>query len=73
MSIRLDERFTFRLDATERALIKAVAGRLERDESDTLRFVLREKARALGVPIPGEATTKAGKEMRDGDRSVVER
>jgi hypothetical protein len=38
-----------RLNASERQLAEAVAERLERNESDTVRLLLREKARALGL------------------------
>ena len=38
-----------RLTASERQLAEAVAERLERNESDTVRLLLREKARALGL------------------------
>jgi hypothetical protein len=45
---RLDT-FKLRVNETERKLITVVAQRLERNESDTVRFLLREKARELGV------------------------
>jgi hypothetical protein len=58
---RLDT-FKLRVNETERQLITAVAQRLERTESDTVRFLLREKARELGVM---QTTTK-------DDRHVVQ-
>jgi hypothetical protein len=41
--------FTFRVTSDERRLIGVVAERLDRTESDTVRHLLREKARELGV------------------------
>ena len=38
-----------RLNASERQLAIAVADRLERNGSDLVRYLLREKARELGV------------------------
>jgi predicted KAP-like P-loop ATPase len=45
---RIDN-FTVRLSVAERQLITAIAQRLERTESDTMRLLVREKARELGV------------------------
>lgn len=44
-----NDNFTLRMNAAERQLITAVAQRLDRTESDTVRYLLREKARELGV------------------------
>lgn len=41
--------FTLRVNPIERQLITAVAECLDRTESDTMRYLLREKARELGV------------------------
>ena len=50
-----DGNFTLRMNSDERQLITVVAQRLERTESDTVRYLLREKARALGLlPTPKE-------------------
>jgi antitoxin component of RelBE/YafQ-DinJ toxin-antitoxin module len=38
-----------RLNASERQLAEAVAERMERNESDTVRLLLREKAREMGI------------------------
>jgi len=38
-----------RITIGERELLAAIARRLERTESDTVRFLLREKARTLGI------------------------
>jgi antitoxin component of RelBE/YafQ-DinJ toxin-antitoxin module len=38
-----------RLNANERQLAAAVAERLERNESDTVRLLLRERAREMGI------------------------
>jgi hypothetical protein len=43
------DNFTLRMNSDERQLITVVAQRLERTESDTVRYLLREKARELGV------------------------
>ena len=44
----------FRANDQERQLITAMAQRLERSESDTIRLVLREKARELGIAPTNE-------------------
>jgi hypothetical protein len=44
-----DDNFTLRMNSVERQLITVVAQRLERTESDTVRYLLREKARELGI------------------------
>jgi hypothetical protein len=41
--------FGFRVSDEERGLIKAVADRLQRDESDTIRMIVRNVAQELGV------------------------
>ncbi len=41
--------FGFRVTDEERGLIKAVADRLQRDESDTIRLLVRNVAQELGV------------------------
>ncbi|MCB8944541.1 MAG: ribbon-helix-helix protein, CopG family [Ardenticatenaceae bacterium] len=41
--------FTFRVDDDEKQLIAALAARLQRNQSDTMRLLLRESAQALGV------------------------
>jgi hypothetical protein len=38
-----------RLNANERQLAEAVAGRLERNGSDLVRYLLRKEARELGI------------------------
>ena len=43
------DNFTLRVGGAERQLITIIAQRLERTESDTLRLLVREKARELGV------------------------
>lgn len=48
---RLDT-FTFRVDEEEKQLIAALSARLERNQSDVLRLLLRESARALGILKP---------------------
>ncbi len=41
------ENFTFRVNRDERMLITAVAARLQRNESDTLRYLVRKAAAEL--------------------------
>ena len=41
--------FTMRLNKNERLLIKALANRLERSQSDALRFLVRVAAEELNV------------------------
>ena len=41
--------FGFRVTDEERGLIRAVAERLQRDESDTIRLLVRNIAQELGV------------------------
>jgi hypothetical protein len=41
--------FSFRLTIDERQMITALANRLERNASDAVRLLLREKAHALGL------------------------
>jgi hypothetical protein len=54
------ETFTFRVTPGERRQISAVAERLDRTESDTMRWLLREAARTRGVlPQPNENTNDA--------------
>ena len=43
------DNFTLRMNSDERQLITVVAQRLERTESDTVRYLLREKAREIGI------------------------
>lgn len=56
---RLDT-FTFRVDEEEKRLIAALSARLERNQSDAMRLLLRESARALGVvkSDPKQATVE---------------
>lgn len=43
------DNFTLRVNPTERELIAAVARQLDRTESDTMRLLIREKAREFGL------------------------
>ncbi len=43
--------FGMRVTDEERSLIKAVADRLQRDESDTIRLIVRNVAQELGVTV----------------------
>ncbi len=50
--------FGFRVTDEERGLIRAVAERLQRDESDTIRLLVRNIAQELGVaPVTSSGQT----------------
>jgi hypothetical protein len=52
--------FTFRVTPEERRLIGVVAERLDRTDSDTVRWLIREAARARGLlPQPAVKTNGA--------------
>lgn len=53
------KRFTFYCDQQERALIAAVAERLERSQSDAIRLVMRNVAQELGVASGEQREAKA--------------
>lgn len=44
-----DDSFTLRVNPIERQMIAAIAERLDRTESDTVRVLIHEKARELGI------------------------
>ena len=44
-----EDRFTFLCNSDERRLITALAKRLQRTQSDVVRWLVREAARELGV------------------------
>jgi len=46
--------FGFRTDAEERQLLAEVAKRLERTEGDTMRFLVRQQARNLGITVAAQ-------------------
>jgi hypothetical protein len=47
-----DDTFKLRVNTTERELIAAVAQRLDRNESDAVRLLVKERAREMGI-LPG--------------------
>jgi hypothetical protein len=47
--MRRIQSFGMRMNSSERQLLHTVAQRLERTESDLIRWLIREKARELGV------------------------
>lgn len=61
-----DERFTFLLDRDERQIITALAQRLKRTESDAVRFVVLEAARALEVPDAPTPITAQSQAAQNG-------
>ncbi len=50
--------FGMRVTDEERSLIKAVAERLQRDESDTIRMIVRNVAQELGVTVTKQTERK---------------
>ncbi len=50
--------FGMRVTDEERSLIKAVAERLQRDESDTIRLIVRNVAQELGVTVSAQDDRK---------------
>jgi hypothetical protein len=49
--------FTFRINAEERRLLAALANRLQRSQSDTVRLLIREAAKEL-VTSDGKTKTQ---------------
>ena len=47
--------FQLRVSDEERRVFKAVADRLQRDESDTIRLIIRNVAQELGVAPTNQA------------------
>ena len=43
--------FTLKVNDEEAALIRALAEKLERDQSDAVRWILRDAAKRLGVRV----------------------
>ena len=62
----MDKAVTFMIDDETDELLNTVAQRLERKRADTLRVLIREKARDLQRADlqTGEQTTKTGKGAR---------
>ncbi len=54
------ERFTFLVNESERELIVVLADRLQRSQSDAVRFVVVEKAKKLLNSTPGARTASQG-------------
>lgn len=46
--------FTFRVTEQERKLITEIAAKLDRNDSDAVRYLIRQKARELGIIHPTE-------------------
>lgn len=59
--------FVFRVNQTERGLIEDLATRLNRNQSDAVRFVVCEAAKALAIssPDPAPATAPAPQAHRE--------
>lgn len=52
--------FTFKVNRDERLLIERLAQRLQRTQSDAMRFLIREAARALADDHTGQADQVGG-------------
>lgn len=63
--------FGFRVDESERRMIQQVASRLERNESDALRFLVREAVTALGLKAEGQAVQVKGKAQTEANHANV--
>ena len=53
------ERFTFACDAEERRILVALARRLERSQSDAVRWLIRRAAAEFGATDPAPAPQPA--------------
>lgn len=62
-----EERFTFMVNREERQLIAAVADRLDRTQSDALRWLVKGAAEELGV-APEPEPVPAAKGGQHGQR-----
>jgi uncharacterized protein YcaQ len=47
--MRRKDTFTFRVNETERQVIEQIADKLERSQSDAVRWLIRESARQMGL------------------------
>ncbi len=55
-----EDTFTLRVSANERRILAALAQRLERSQSDAVRFLLRQEAKRLDLlPITPRSATNA--------------
>ena len=59
--------FTLKVNDEEAALIRALAKKLERDQSDAVRWILRDAAKRHGVRV---AARKERKEAGNGEGSA---
>jgi hypothetical protein len=63
--MRRADTFTLRVSERERQVLEALAQRLERTQSDAMRFLLRQEAKRLDLwPIPATPRPAAGLEVR---------
>lgn len=58
--------FTFRVNDQERRLIELLSNRLKRNQSDAVRFVIREAAAALATANPVAETEPLQSEATAG-------
>ncbi|MBM3131216.1 MAG: hypothetical protein FJ009_21655 [Chloroflexi bacterium] len=54
MKVARVKTFTFRATADERRIIAALAEKLQRSQSDAIRWLIRESARELAIEINRE-------------------
>lgn len=59
--------FTLKVNDEEAALIRALAEKLERDQSDAVRWILRDAAKRLDVLAPSERRNDGKEAVRKHD------
>ena len=62
------ERFSFLCDQSERLAIASLAAKLQRSQSDAVRFVVIEVARQLAQVEPESVTTAPAEEPSEGNK-----
>jgi uncharacterized protein (DUF1778 family) len=60
--------FTFRVSTDERRMIKTLAARWQRTESDTVRLLVRAAAQEWGLSVAAKADMKEGSYPPNGER-----
>jgi hypothetical protein len=62
----LPERFQIKLSVADRASLEALAATLSLDMGSTIRFLIAEKCRVLGITAPTPAKAAPKKKRRAG-------
>jgi hypothetical protein len=52
------KRFTFLCNAEERRMLTALSNQLQRSESDSVRWLIREAARELEIAVPDKCSSQ---------------